>query len=91
MAVNNVLQSNALTSTAAPSISSFSPSERIADVIEYGRALFASLSFRSSNAAREVHVLRLRAAFDRATLTHSLRYVLGVLSLTREIQELKGG
>jgi len=61
------------------------------DVLEYGRGQFAALAYVSSNSAREIHVLRLRNAFDRAGVGQSLRYVLNVLALMREVQELKGG
>ena len=61
------------------------------DVVEYGRGQFAALAYVSSNRAREIHVLRLRKAFDRAGVGQSLRYVLNVLTLMREVQELNGG
>lgn len=61
------------------------------DVLEYGRGQFAALAYVSSNRAREIHVLRLRNAFDRAGVGQALRYALNVLALMREVQELKGG
>lgn len=61
------------------------------DVIEYGRAALAGLGHISGDRARELHILRLRSVFDRAGLALSLRYVLRVLTLMREVQELKSG
>lgn len=61
------------------------------DVVEYGRGQLAALAYVSSSRAREIHVLKLRNAFDRAGVGQSLRYVLNVLTLMREVQELKGG
>jgi hypothetical protein len=51
----------------------------------------ASLSYVSSESAREVHVLRLRALFDRASLAPSLRFALSIVKTMREIQELADG
>lgn len=61
------------------------------DPIEYCRGQLAAFSYVSPVAAREVHVLRLRNAFERAGIGHDLRYALRVLSLLRETQELAGG
>jgi hypothetical protein len=62
-----------------------------ADVVEYGRGVLQAFSYSSAYEAQEVHVLRLRNAFDRAGFAHALRYVLNVLTLMREAQELRGG
>lgn len=62
-----------------------------ADAVEYGRSVLHAFSYSATNEAQEVHVLRLRNAFDRAGFAHALRYVLNVLTLMREAQELKGG
>jgi hypothetical protein len=67
------------------------PPDRPIDAIEYGRGQLAALTYLTETTAREVHILRLRASFDRAGITHKLRYVLNVLNLMREVQELKGG
>lgn len=61
------------------------------DAIEYGRAQLAALTYLETTAAREVHILRLRNAFERAGIVHQLRYSLHVLNLMREAQELGGG
>lgn len=61
------------------------------DPIEYGRGQLAALSCRSTNSAREVHVLRLRNAFERAGIATKLRYALMVMNLMREAQELERG
>lgn len=61
------------------------------DPVEYGRGQIAALGYVSSNQAREIHILRLRNAFDRAGIGQTLRYVLNVLTLMREVEELKGG
>ena len=61
------------------------------DIIEFGRGVLAALTYVSNDQAREVHILRLRNALHKAGLAHSLRYVLNVLTLMRELQELKGG
>lgn len=61
------------------------------DAIEYGRGQFAALSCHSTNSAREVHVLRLRNAFERAGIATKLRYALMVMSVMREAQELERG
>lgn len=61
------------------------------DAIEYGRGQLAALSYHSTNSAREVHVLRLRNAFERAGIATKLRYALMVMSIMREAQELKRG
>jgi hypothetical protein len=63
----------------------------ISDVVEYGRGQLAGLGYVSPNRTREIHVLRLRNAFDRAGIGSSLRYVLRVLDLMREVQQLKDG
>lgn len=61
------------------------------DVVEYGRGQVSALTYLSATSAREVHILRLRKAFERAGIVHKLRYSLSVLSLMREAQELGGG
>jgi len=63
----------------------------VADVVEYGRGQLAALSYALSDQARDVHILRLRNAFDRAGVGLRLKFVLRVLNLMREVQELKGG
>ena len=61
------------------------------DVVEYGRAVIAAFAYVSREQSREIHVMRLRSAFERAGLTHALRYALAVLTLMREVQELGSG
>lgn len=61
------------------------------DAVEYGRGQVAASSFYSAASAREVHVLRLRYAFDRAGIANQLRYALLVINLMREAQELGRG
>lgn len=61
------------------------------DQVEYGRAVLSAIANASNVKARDVHILRLRNAFDRAGFVSSLRYVLNVLTLMREVQELSGG
>lgn len=61
------------------------------DIVEYARAVLAAFTYVSNEEAREVHVMRLRAAFDRAGFVHKLRYALAVLTLMREVQELSSG
>lgn len=50
------------------------------DAVEYGRGQLAASSFYSAASAREVHVLRLRRAFERAAIANQLRYALIVIS-----------
>lgn len=61
------------------------------DAIEYGRGQLAALSCHSTNSAREVHVLRLRNAFERAGIATKHRYALMVMNLMREAHELARG
>lgn len=61
------------------------------DQVDYGRAVLSAITYASREKARDVHILRLRNAFDRAGFVNSLRYVLNVLTLMREVQELRGG
>lgn len=61
------------------------------DAVEYGRGQFSALAYVSATSAQDVHVLRLRRAFERAGMTRFFRYSLRVLSLMREVQELRGG
>ena len=61
------------------------------DAVEYGRGQLAASSFFSTASAREVHVLRLRHAFECAGIANQLRYALVVINLMREAQELRGG
>lgn len=61
------------------------------DPVEFGRGVMVSSAYRSPTLAVQVHVLRLRAAFERAGMVHRFRYVLNVLSLMREVQELAKG
>ncbi len=52
------------------------------DAVEYGRGQLAALSRYSATSAREVHVLRLRYAFERAGIANQLRFALIVINLT---------
>jgi hypothetical protein len=61
------------------------------DAVEYGRGQLAASSFYSTSSAREVHVLRLRYAFERAGIANQLRFALIVINLMREAQELGRG
>lgn len=61
------------------------------DLVEYGRAAVSAFAYVSREQAREVHVMRLRSAFERAGFAHALRYVLAVLTLMREVQEVGSG
>ena len=61
------------------------------DPVEYGRGQLSAMAHLSVNAAREVHILRLRNSFERAGIVPKLRYSLWALDLMREAQELNGG
>jgi len=61
------------------------------DAVEYGRGQLAASSRYSAASAREVHVLRLRHAFERAAIANQLRYALIVINQMREAQELRRG
>lgn len=61
------------------------------DPVEYGREVLSALAYVTADQSREVHVLRLRNALERAGLEKTLRYVLAVLTLTGEYQELSQG
>ncbi len=76
---------------AEKSIATASSPSTIKDVVEYGRSQIAALAHVSTNRAREIHILRLRNSFERADIVTRLLYAMRVLSLMREVQELKGG
>lgn len=61
------------------------------DPIEYCRGQISALSFVTKTMARDVHILSIRKAFERAGKTQSLRYALAILDLMREIQDLGHG
>ncbi len=61
------------------------------DPVEYCRGQVAALSYLSAESSREVHILAIRKAFERASRTTDLRYALTILSLLREVQELGNG
>ncbi len=61
------------------------------DPLEYCRGQLAALSYVSTTAAREIHILRLRNSFERAGIGPQLKYSLWALNLMREAQELGGG
>lgn len=84
------MDTNSGTRGAGPNPASIGPGE-ICDVLEYGRAQLCCQSYVSATIAREIHVLRLRNAFDKAGIAARLRYAISVLDLMREVQRLKGG
>jgi len=61
------------------------------EAVELGRAVMVASAYRTPTSAVQVHVLRLRGAFERAGVIHRLKYVLGVLASMREVQELSNG
>jgi hypothetical protein len=61
------------------------------DAIEFGRGHLSALAWVNTNAAREVHVLKLRKAFDRAGIAPKLRFALGALASMQEVQSLPSG
>ena len=61
------------------------------DPLEYLRGVICALSYVSSRQAREVHVLRLRHAFERAGLVQNFRPACAAASFIREIQPLERG
>lgn len=61
------------------------------DSIEYLRGQLAAMAYVSSSDAHEVHILRLRSAFEQAGIVRKLRYSLGVLNLMSEVQGIGNG
>jgi len=61
------------------------------DAIEYFRGQLAAMAYVSSSDGHEVHILRIRNAFERAGILHKFRYSLNILNLLREVQTLSGG
>lgn len=61
------------------------------DAVEYARSVLCAHSFIESRLAREVHILRMRRAFERGGLLKSLGYALWVLELLREVERLGNG
>lgn len=61
------------------------------DPLEYLRGAICAMSYVSSRQGREVHVLRLRHAFERAALVQSFRSACAAASFIREIQPLERG
>jgi hypothetical protein len=67
------------------------PPGTVIDPIEYLRGQLAAMAYVSSTSAREVHILRLRNAFEQAGFVYKLRYSLSVLNIMREVQKLSDG
>lgn len=65
--------------------------ETVMDPVDYGRGYISAHAYVSPTSAREVHIQKLRYAFERAGMAHQLRYAVRVISLMREAQELAGG
>jgi hypothetical protein len=74
------MQSN-LKESAAPFI----------DPLEFARGTLSALSFVATEAARETHVTRLQAQFERAGVAASMEAALGALHFLREAEPLDGG
>ncbi len=58
------------------------------DPVEFARGHFSALCWAGDTVAREVHVLRWRAAFERARLLHLWNLARRALDLMREIQDI---
>jgi hypothetical protein len=61
------------------------------DPLEYGRAQVVCSAYLGPTSASQVHVLKIRAAFERAGILHRFAYVLPVMSLMREVQTIGNG
>lgn len=59
--------------------------------VDFARGHFSALCWAGIAAAREVHVLRWRAAFERAGLLHLWNFARRALDLMREVQDLGNG
>lgn len=68
-----------------------SAEELFIDPLEHLRGALCALSYVSPRQAREVHVMRLRHAFERADLVHNFRQARAAVSFIREIQSLERG
>lgn len=63
----------------------------VVDVLEFARGSLCSMSFVATDAAREVHVTRLRDQFDRAGIAALMTDALGTLRFLREAESLDNG
>lgn len=61
------------------------------DPVDHGRGYLSAYAYVSPTSAREVHIHRLRHAFERVGIAHQLRYAFRIISLMREAQDLGGG
>lgn len=60
-------------------------------LLEFSRAAVRSLAFDYQGRAQEVHILKIRRAFDELRAPQLCKYGLKLLSLVGEAQELPGG
>ena len=60
-------------------------------LLEFSRAAVKSLAFDYQGRAQEIHVLKIRRAFEDLRAPQLCKYGLKLLSLVGEVQELPGG
>jgi hypothetical protein len=61
------------------------------DAIDLGRGYLSAFAWVHANAAREVHVLKLQRAFERAGIAPKLKFALRALAFMQEVQPLPSG